>query len=239
MPSYVEALKDLLFPPHCLGCARRLNSSQPPLLCPDCWRYVNVLGPPWCPCCGLPFSQGADHLCGDCLQHTYFFACARSLCAYQPPISSLILALKFAQTLTGLASLKALVQQASFSDHFSKPDLVLPVPLHPVRLRQRGFNQALTIAQSCFPQWWQRNNNNILIRIHNTQPQSQLTGAKRRVNLNKAFAICKPHAIKDQKILLVDDVFTTGSTVNACAKVLLAAGARRVEVFTVARSLAR
>ena len=239
MPSYFEAVKDLLFPPHCLGCQRRLPSSRPPLFCADCSRSVDVLSPPWCPCCGLPFSHGADHLCGDCLQQTFSFHRARSLCAYQPPVSSLILALKFAQNQTGLASLRALVEQTSFSGYFSEPDMLLPVPLHPSRLRQRGFNQALAIAQTCFPQWWQRNTSGILIRHHNTPPQSLLTGAKRRMNLNQAFEVRAPLVITDKNVLLVDDVLTTGSTVNACAKVLLAAGARRIEVFTVARSLVR
>lgn len=239
MSSYFEACKDLLFPPHCLGCQRRLPSSRPPLFCTDCSRGIEVLSPPWCRCCGLPFAHGADHLCGTCLQQTYSFDLARSLCAYQPPVSSLVLALKFSQTLNGLASISALVEQTSFSGHFSKPDLVLPVPLHPARLKQRGFNQALVIAQTCFPQWWQRNSTGILIRRHNTLPQSLLTGAKRRVNLKQAFAIRDPLAVQGKRILLVDDVLTTGSTVNACAEVLLAAGACRIEVFTVARSLAR
>jgi ComF family protein len=237
--SCSEALKDLLFPPRCLGCERRLESSRPPLFCADCHQALRFLDSPLCTRCGLPFPAGVDHLCGDCLAGRPAFALARSLFAYQPPVPALILALKFAGQLTGLASLGALAARSPLLPHFTEPDLVLPVPLHPARLRERGFNQALLIARACFPHWRPRLDTALLLRRRSTRPQAQLSGRERRANLTGVFALAEPERVRDRRVLLVDDVFTTGSTVQECSRVLAAAGAGRIEVFTLARSFAR
>ena len=237
MTSYFEALKDLLFPPVCLSCEQRLESSRPPLFCTDCLAQITFLSSPCCSSCGVPFPSGVDHLCGDCLNQLYAFDFARSLVAYQSPLSSLILSLKFGGHLAGLASLRALTGVSPCATSFSVPDCVLPVPLHVSRLRQRGFNQALVLAKACFPHWQSLIRTDVLIRNRQTVAQSHLTGGKRRTNLCGVFALRSPDAVRGKRILLVDDVFTTGSTVNECSKVLRSGGAIRVEVFTVARSL--
>ncbi len=239
VPSYVEALKDLLFPPYCLGCERRLGSSRPPLFCSSCLAAIAYIRSPCCPLCGVPFPGGCDHLCGDCLNHRYCFDLARSLLFYQPPVSSAILALKFGGCLNGTASMAALVGQSSLMADFSKPDCVLPVPLHPARLRQRGFNQAVVLARVCFPQWKNSIRTDLLLRSRQTTPQAHLTGAQRRNNLSKVFHVSHPEMIIGKHLLLVDDVFTTGSTVEECSKTLRLAGAGRIEVFTLARSVLR
>ena len=234
-----EALRDLLFPPRCLGCERRLASSRPPLFCADCHQALRFLGSPLCTRCGLPFPAGADHLCGDCLAGRPAYDFARALFAYQPPVPALILALKFAGQLTGLSSLGALAARSPFLTQFTEPDLVLPVPLHPARLRARGFNQALLIARACFPHWRSHLDTALLRRQRSTRPQAQLSGRERRTNLAGVFALKDPERVRGRRVLLVDDVFTTGSTVQECSRVLAAAGAERIEVFTLARSLAR
>ncbi|MCL1979719.1 MAG: ComF family protein, partial [Proteobacteria bacterium] len=211
MSTLVEALKDLLFPPHCLGCDQRLASSRPPLLCPHCTSELSFLHSPLCSCCGLPFVTGSDHLCGDCLAGRHAFDLARSLLHYRPPASNLILALKFANNLNGLATLRALFASERFLTAFSKPDLLLPVPLHRSRLRARGFNQALVIARGCLPQWRDRIVPDLLRRHRPATPQALLSGEKRRSNLANAFSLAHPTRVAGASILLIDDVYTTGT----------------------------
>jgi len=238
MPTFAEAVQDLLFPPHCLGCGLRLDISRPPLLCPQCVSGLTFLGSPLCSRCGLPFVSGVDHLCGDCLAGRHLFDLARSLLHYRPPASDLILSLKFTGNLSGLATLRALLARDGFLAAFAEPDLMLPVPLHDGRLRERGFNQALVIARECLPQWRDRVAPTVLLRHRPAIPQALLSGKKRRANLGNTFSLAQPARVAGAKILLVDDVYTTGTTVNECSRVLRKAGAERIEVLTVARSLA-
>lgn len=236
MVSWFEALKNLLFPPRCCGCGQWLASSRPPLFCPDCRGQLHFLGSPHCTCCGAPFPAGADHLCGDCLAGRFAFDLARSLLLYRPPAAPMLRALKYNGSMTGIDSLGALTVASGIANQYCPPDLVLPVPLSPVRLRERGFNQALLIARACLPQWQERIDPDLLHRRRHTPPQSRLSGRERRLNLKHAFALVAPQRVLGRGILLVDDVFTSGSTVQECSLVLRAAGARRIEVFTLARS---
>jgi ComF family protein len=151
----------------------------------------------------------------------------------------LILTLKFHGHLSGVATFRALLDLSDLRDDFCLPDIILPVPLHNSRLRERGFNQAHMIATGCFAQWKKKLAHDVLIRHRSTIPQSLLSGKERRQNLHNVFSLIDPSRVSGAKVLLVDDVYTTGSTVNACSKVLRQAGAERIEVFTLARSLAR
>jgi len=120
-----------------------------------------------------------------------------------------------------------------------EPDLILPVPLHPKRLRARGFNQALVLCRKFFPKSKKRIDPHVLERHQWTRPQTGLNGKDRRRNVKNVFRVKKAEKIKNKKILLVDDVFTTGATVNECARILLKSKAVDVEVFTFARSTDR
>lgn len=116
------------------------------------------------------------------------------------------------------------------------PDLVVPVPLHSSRIRERGFNQSMYLTQFATAATGIKFSTKALLRARKTTPQTRLSGAERRTNLHSAF-IAQPTLIKDKKILLMDDVYTTGSTVDECSRTLLAAGAKRVEVMTITRAL--
>jgi len=237
MSSLFGAIQDLLFPPTCLGCTRRLDSSRPPLFCAVCLEQLEVIASPRCPCCGIPFATGVDHLCGDCLQQHYAFDCARSLLLYKSPVADIIVRLKFGGQLNGLTTLAQLAAIADCMQELTEPELIVPVPLHASRLCERGFNQATLIARACLPQWANRIRMDVLARNRLTTPQSQLSGRERRSNLQRVFTVEHGNEVRGKRILVVDDVFTTGSTVNECARVLRKAGAARIEVFTVARSL--
>lgn len=152
-------------------------------------------------------------------------------------MSSLLVQFKFGGKLTGLVTLAELAKQAGGENLFKEPDLLLPVPLHIKRLRSRGFNQSLLLSRSCFPKWQGKIRTDLLLRHQATIPQTNLSGKARRNNLKGAFSIDRPEEIADRNVLLVDDVYTTGSTLHECAKTLLKAGAARIETFTLARAL--
>ncbi len=120
---------------------------------------------------------------------------------------------------------------------FREPDIILPVPLHISRLRSRGFNQALLLARVCFPEWQGKIQPDLLHRHKPTIPQTSLSGKARRNNLKGAFSVSDPGLVAGRKILLIDDVFTTGATLNECAKTLSKAGAAEIEAFTLAMAL--
>lgn len=237
MHTYIEALHDLLFPPQCLCCEKRLDTSRPPLICPFCREGLQCISSPLCTTCGSPFPSGEDHLCGACLCNHYFFDYARSALFYQSPVSNLLLALKFSNATSTVATLKKIADESGMLACFAVPDIIIPVPLHIERLRERGFNQALMLARHCFPQWRKLIHADLLIRTRATTPQSSLSGQQRRQNLKGCFQLTRAGLLTGKKILLVDDVFTTGSTINECSRVLRREKPKRIEVFTVARSL--
>ncbi|MCI5150603.1 MAG: ComF family protein [Candidatus Electrothrix sp. MAN1_4] len=240
----IQTLQELLFPARCLGCTEQLSSSRPPLLCPDCHYGALEIVPPFCTCCGTPLPLGdkvgdpgsGNHLCLSCLDNPLLLSKVRSSFVYQEPISTLVRQLKFNGNLNGLASIAALTKKNNAFCDLDEPDLILPVPLHVQRLRKRGFNQSLLLAKACFPHWHKKIRFDLIRRHRATIPQTRLDGKGRRNNLHKAFCVEHPFAVQEKRILLVDDVFTTGSTLHECTKVLLAAGAGEVEAFTVARS---
>lgn len=234
--SLPAACRDLLFPPHCLACGLALADHTLPLLCAACQSRLVPVTSPLCRCCGTPFTTGRDHLCGACLRRPPSFALARSAFVYQEPLAGLILKLKFRRQLAGLASLAHLACRTDGFATLARPDLVVPVPLHRDRLKKRGYNQALLLARQCFggsvPVLA-----DVLRKDRATPSQSRLSGAARRRNLSGVFSVAHPELIAGGKILLFDDVFTTGSTTAACSQALCKAGAARVEIFTLARSI--
>ncbi len=236
-PALLEAGKDLLFPTGCLACRRPLADRNLPLLCSSCWEAILFISSPLCLRCGHPFPTGVDHLCGSCLGGAFEFDLARSVVAYREIIPALIQSFKYHGNLSGLASMGAIAQKAVCYQDLSRPDLILPVPLHKKRLRERGFNQSLLLARRCFPQWSNSICHDVLSRNRQTAAQTKLSGIKRRKNLKGAFTVAQADRVAGKHILLVDDVFTTGTTVNECSKQLLLAGASRVEVFTLAKGV--
>ena len=233
----LRALADLVFPPHCLGCGKPLDITRHPLFCEGCADRLPWIKSPLCARCGRPFAVGGDRLCGECLVRPPAFNLARSLFFYEEPVRSGILGLKFKGERDWLPTLPALCRKSPLMADFTEPDLIIPAPLHPKRLRERGCNQSLLLARHCFPAWRDRIAPNALLRIRSTIPQSSLDGAARRRNLHGAFAAAPGAEFSGKRVLLIDDVLTTGTTVAACAEELVRAGAERVEVFTLARSI--
>ena len=233
--NWLEGVKDLLFPPCCLVCSVSPAGGSSGI-CNTCLQKVSPLKSPLCPVCGLEMTSAAGdgHLCGSCLRRKPSYSSARAIVHYQDPVTTLLHRLKYQGDITVFPALQNIVAQSKpFAT--AENERVIPVPLHIHRLRQRGFNQSLLLANLFFPENRASILPDTLHRIRHTAPQTGLDGTMRRKNVRKAFAVRKGEQVRGKKILLVDDVFTTGTTVDECSKVLLTAGAREVHVLTLAR----
>ena len=162
------------------------------------------------------------------------FNTARSVFQYHGSVRDLIHRIKYKDDGYALRALSSLAREHVLLDYV-KPDMVIPVPLHLKRLRQRGFNQSLRLARTIFP--YIPLGMDILTRTLNTKPQTELSMKERLRNVRNAFETASPLPEGVETILLLDDVYTTGATVRACAKALERAGAKEVHVFTVARTI--
>jgi ComF family protein len=235
--SLTTALLDLLWPRTCAGCGSA-RADGLLHLCWECRAAIRFVQPPYCTSCGDPVPGRIDHeyRCAFCSQHGPHFDLARSVAHYEEPLSSLLRGLKYRGAVWLRNDLAALLETCvrSFAD-VDRFDAVAPVPLHHTRRRGRGFNQAHLIARGLarrlrvplFPR--------LLARTRQTPTQTNLTAAERIANVHNAFRARHRSWLEGRRILLVDDVMTTGATVNACARALKKGGAARVDVVTVAR----
>ena len=220
---------------------RHLLPAQPCLLCGaptrrdgwcrQCDNDLPYLTSASCPVCGLPTPGG--NVCGRCLQQHPHFDRSVAVFAYAFPVDKLVQALKYGERLT-LASILA-QRLAQRIKH--RPDLVLPMPLHPARLRQRGFNQSHELARGVARKLGIALLDNGVQRIRDTTPQSTLPWKDRRRNMRNAFTCGED--LSGQHIAIVDDVMTSGATLNELGRILHRAGAREVSVWVVARTLRR
>jgi ComF family protein len=165
----------------------------------------------------------------------WHFRRARAVVLYKPPVTEAVKMFKYRGKMHGLATFAALTRQYFEQQLLEQPDVIVPVPLHIKRLRQRGFNQALVLGRKLLPHWKHIIDPHVLERLHWSRPQTGLSGVERRRNVRNAFRVRRPENIKNKKVLLVDDVFTTGATVNECARALRRNKASVVDVFTFAR----
>jgi len=228
------ALVDLCFPPSCLNCAVSLHQSSI-LFCDSCLAEIKFINEPYCPCCGILFPSGENHLCAICLKKRWHFTRARAVMVYNDTAAKAILGLKFGGRKAALKTFQMFKEQCSPCQDLLAPDCIIPVPLHSNRLRQRGFNQSLLLAMVFYPEDKKKIKKTTLLRRRDTIPQTGLDGLARRKNLRDAFLVQKGTDVYGKKIVLVDDVFTTGTTVNECARALKQAGAAQVDVLTLAR----
>ena len=234
----VGGLLELLYPYICKCCGKGLLKSGTKFICGECLSKVNFICSPLCLRCGRQLDQAAgmeDRHCGDCLAQPPHFSSARSAGLYRPPLASLLHRLKYQADTTVRGALAEVIAAGAKAINGIDVDLVAPVPLHRRRLKERGLNQSLEIARIAFPDLRQKIVPNLLIRTKNTKPQTELDGIARRRNLKDAFTVNQTNLVKNKKIVLVDDVFTTGTTVGECSRMLKKAGASEIFVFTVAR----
>ncbi len=230
---------DLLYPFSCL-CGGAVVG---PGLCDRCERLTPRIDSPFCLICGTPFPSraGNDHRCGRCIQQRPAFRRARACAAYdsietQPrPLRDAIQRHKYGRHLWLARPFADLIKERAPKD--AAYDIILPVPLHLERLRWRGFNQALLLARHLARHYDAPVEPLALERCQATRPQVELSASERQSNVRGAFGVRRPDAIRERRILLVDDVMTTGATVNECARVLCRHGATIVDVLVLARAV--
>jgi len=206
-----------------------MADSAPHALCADCRNDLPWLPALCCPCCALPTLDGG--LCGHCQTHAPAFAHACAAWSYEGYLAKLIVSAKFG----GHWNLFPALAELLLPKIDSRPDLIVPLPLHPLRLRERGFNQAVEIARPLARALNLPLETSLLQRVRNTEHQARLHHQARSHNMRKA--VVSTARIDDATIVLVDDIMTTGATLDAAAQALKQAGAKRVEVWFLARTL--
>lgn len=231
-----RAIVDAVLPPRCLACGATVG--EPDALCPACWAAMTFFAPPWCSDCGLPFPHpmGEGALCADCARGRASWDRARAVLRYDKHSRGLVLSLKHGDR-THLAKALGGWMQRTGGEVLDGADLLVPVPLHWTRLVSRRYNQAAMLAHAIHaaggppvaPDW--------LIRRRRTPSQGRLGPLARARNVRGAFALRAGRSIEGKRVVIVDDVLTTGATVEECARVLRRQGAAFVGVLTLARAL--
>ncbi|MFW6324122.1 MAG: phosphoribosyltransferase family protein [Desulfovibrionales bacterium] len=217
----------------CRVCGRPLQG-QCAHLCPDCAQYFTLYTSGFCPMCGRLYQRKEKYLCADCRRSPRPWSKLGFFGPYEGILQDVLLEFKFGAKLEWSSLLRFVLAQTigfHFPDHHSIT--VVPVPSHPTRIRERGMNQSLELAKMVARIMGRDLLCGALIRTRPTPPQSRLSRTQRMQNLKKAFRAPK-NSFAGKDVLLVDDVMTTGSTVAACTKTILRAGAERVSVLVVA-----
>jgi ComF family protein len=221
-----------LLPPQCLGCHALVDT--PGRLCSDCFSHFTFIAPPHCDRCGTPF-EGAiidDLVCGACLKDPPVYERARAAFVYNSASRTLVLKFKHGDRTDAAAHLARWLQRAG-SDLIARCDVIVPVPLHRWRFLMRSYNQSALLARALGALAEKPVMVDALARIKATPTQGGLDRISRRRNVAKAFAARRD--IAGKRVLLIDDVLTTGATTDACARTLFAADAAAVDVLVLAR----
>jgi ComF family protein len=242
MRTALRAVLDFVLPPCCLTCGVSTGGAPIPWVCQRCWGTVEYVTLPICAQCGQPLAAPPEgiatttHRCGTCLLTPPTYDRARAVGLYQGVLREVIHAMKYQRVYGLIQPLGDLLRQ-HFPAHWGDypPAALVPVPLHRSKLRVREFDQALALARHVsqgvgIPLWA-----DVLIRHRPTLSQVGLSAAERQRNIRDAFTVQKPQYCTGKALLLIDDVYTTGATVQECARLLRQAGATRVDVYTLAR----
>jgi len=229
MPSLLSSFLDLMLPHRCPFC----DSICREPLCPDCTDAVRFISPPFCIACGVPFKSDSikNHTCGECMKKKRLFSWARGVLIYNDASAKAIHRFKYNKDTTFSKALGSIISRYHDLEGF---DVLIPVPLHIDRLRERGFNQSLLLARAVGKRHRIAVDPFALKRTRWTEPQVNLSGKERKINVKGAFEV--QGNVRGRSILLIDDVYTTGATVGECSKVLRKNGAREVCVLTLART---
>ena len=230
----LKSIINFILPPLCPMCNHPVDEAN--MLCAHCFKELHFITRPYCQRCGNPFEFDikGDGVCAACLKQEPPYHMARSVLVYNEGAKKLILPFKHADR-TDLTGLLCQFLLKEYSDLITEADIIIPVPLHITRLLLRHYNQAALLAHRLAKVKHRRYEPNILKRVRATPSQGHMNAKERKQNVHKAFAILNPKKIVNKKILLVDDVMTTGATVEECTKILLNAGANRVDVLTLCR----
>lgn len=238
---FFRRILDFILPTSCSFCNDPVGDSRIPFFCSACWADFTLIQGPVCPRCGRPFDSpetlvhSPEHVCLGCRREPPLFDQALSVGYFEGSLREAVHQFKYRPCRSlGLPLGEWMAANVRLVMDI---DLVMPVPLHVSRLKERGFNQALLLAHRISETHHIPFSCDNLCRTRPTRPQVELTGVERIRNVAGAFALRRPEAVTDRSVVLVDDVFTTGATMNECASVLKQAGAAQVTAFTLARAV--
>ena len=230
--SVVQQFLDVLFPARCAGCQRSGH-----VLCPACIAKIQPLPSPICQHCGTPLSP--EGICKNCQYRPLKLSGQRAVALYQEPLRGCIHGLKYNGN-TRLAEPLGLLLAQAYTHYGMQADVLIPVPLHSERQQQRGYNHAMLLAEVCSAYLGIQMNNDILVRHRATVAQVDLHPRERHQNVAGAFACASASArsaLNGRRIVIIDDVSTTGATLEACAVPLFEAGAKEVWGLVLARPM--
>ena len=241
----ITNLVDIIYPPRCPICGEFLREDQKTRenrgvsFCDTCLADFRKITSPLCPVCSMPFASEVeeDHLCEDCLRKRPFYEATGAPYFYEGPLMEAIHRFKYGEKSYLSDSLGSLL--AEYAENWLNDPggfLTMPVPLHAKRLRERGFNQSLLLARHVAGRLHTELDFLSLKRVRYTTPQTGLGRDERRKNVQRAFQIVNPGVVEGRTALLVDDVFTTGNTLNECARALRKSGCKKVLCLVLARA---
>jgi len=234
--SLADSLADFVFPPFCAACQRRMPDGQRGAICPACWDGF----PRWehgsCQRCGGTVPAGAAAaLCDACSMPDWPCAAVRTPGPFAAPVSDAVHLLKYSDRRGVAKALGEMMAAAAWVDPaYAAADMLVAVPLHPARQRDRGYNQAQLLAARVGEVMAKPAPEGIVTRIRNTGTQTALDRRERRENVSGIFLVTRPDAVRGRTVILVDDVLTTGATIGSCGRALLDAGAASVLALAAA-----
>lgn len=232
--SLWNATLNLLLPPRCAGTGAVVDA--PGMLSPGFWQELSFIDAPFCGHCGLPFGFQAalGTLCAACIDFPPVFNRARAAVAYNDASRKLVIDFKYGDRLHAVQTFAPWLLRAG-AEMLENTDIILPVPLHRLRLWQRRYNQSALLGSELAKRAGKSFAPDGLTRLRHTPKQKGLSRKERLGNVKNAFAVNPACAIKGKTVMIVDDVFTSGATLNECARTLKKAGADKVFVLTIAR----
>ncbi len=224
-----------LYPAKCRVCDDSLGVASMPYICADCWQDIRFLEPPWCDICGTP---GVNGLCDACATSPPRYGQLRTVALYQTTLQQAIHLFKFEKKKVFAEHLIRLINVHIPVDcDVATYDFVLPIPIHKKRLRERGFNQATLLADGIAKAAGVPVLTNTLVRKRHTVAQSSLDREARQQNIVGAFDVLDPDIIRGKRLLVIDDVFTTGATIREAVNELWTADPAEIDVLTLARTM--
>jgi len=239
--EYIHGLLDLFYPRFCLHCNRNLNTSRELYICNDCKKQIVYIDDHHCTRCGAALgphtASTAKEGCTVCRGKNLHFDTMTSIAYYDGVIKTLIHKFKYARQKFLFNVLNnIIITHGKLQEIVPGIDVIVPVPLHWIKKIQRGFNQSELLSLGIQRHFLKPISTNNLCRIKNTASQTQLSKSQRQVNMHNAFVVKYPKLFMGKKILLVDDVLTTGVTASECSKKLKEFGAKSVHLFVLANA---
>ncbi|MGC6456677.1 MAG: ComF family protein [Coraliomargaritaceae bacterium] len=232
-----QTLLDLIFPRSCVYCRETVDETSPlRYLCRNCWQQIHIAKPPACTTCGYPFFGilAGPRKCPHCAELDPAFEQGKTLFLAKGPARALLHELKYHNGLYVLEDLSRIARSQEYFLRYLSGATLVPVPLHKDKLRERGYNQSLHLARILARVTPKAKILDCLVRTRFTRTQTRLDRSTRFQNMKNAFALAPRVYLNTNDIfILIDDVFTTGSTLNACAEALRQAGAKRIKVATI------